>query len=129
MEENYLYSTAVPILLDGRRLAGRVARMLYTRYGLESHWFGSGWHWPLAVYARRHAALPFTEENDPVTLRLLTAFAKERGASVGIPALIPCSPEAQAFLERVRPALEEDFVLLGMPVPTQNPIRGLVRKG
>ena len=129
MEERYLYSTTVPILLDGGRLAGRVARMLYVSYGLESHWFGPGWHWLIAVYARRHAALPFTEDNDPVTLRLLKAFAEERGSFVGIPALIPCSPEAEAFLERVRPHLEENFVLLGMPDPTQNPIRGLVRRG
>ena len=104
MTDRYLFGTAVPVLLDGGRSAGRLARMLYTRFGLEAHWFGAKGHLLLSVYARKHRALPFTEENDAVTLRLLRAFAREHGSAAGILALIPCSPEAdpagQARAER-----------------------------
>ena len=126
--ERYLYSTAVPVLLDGGRTAGRVARQLYTRYGLVSHCFCPRRHPLTAIYTRRHAALPFTEENDGVTLLLLRSFAEERRRDGGIPALIPCSPEAAAFLSRMGEALEEDYVLLTVPASGQNPLRELVRR-
>ena len=125
--ERYLYCTAIPVLLDGGRTAGRVARQLYTRYGLVSHCFCPRRHPLTAIYTRRHAALPFTEENDGVTLLLLRSFAVERRRDGGIPALIPCSPEAAAFLSRMGEALEEDYVLLTVPASGQNPLRELVR--
>jgi hypothetical protein len=127
MDERYLFMTAIPILLDGGRLAARVARDLYIRHGLEVHWFGQGWRPLLAIYAHKHPSLPFEQPNDRVTVRLLKAFAKERAGSVGIPTLIPCTPAAEAFLARVREELEEDFTLLEMPDLLSDPIRGLLR--
>lgn len=127
MTDRYLYSTTVPILLDGGRKAGRIARMLYTRFGLESHYFGAKRHILTGTYARHHAALPFTEENDRVTLLLLKAFAEEWGTGVGILTLIPCSPEAEEFLARTGHALEEDYILLDSPAPRENPLQGLVQ--
>ena len=128
MTDRYLFGTAVPVLLDGGRSAGRLARMLYTRFGLEAHWFGAKGHLLLSVYARKHRALPFTKENDAVTLRLLRAFAREHGSAAGILALIPCSPEAEAYLTRVGATLEEEFVLLPLPDLTEGPLRGLLRR-
>ncbi len=127
MDQRYLYGTAVPVLLDGGKLAGRVALFLYARFGLDVHWFGEGRHLLLAIYAKKHPCPSYAEKNDRVTVRLLKAFAKERGRAAGIPALIPCSPEAVAFLARVGAELEEEYVLLEMPDSTKNPIRGLLR--
>ncbi|MBR6782313.1 MAG: hypothetical protein IKM33_03860 [Clostridia bacterium] len=128
MENRYLFGTTKPVLLDGRRLAGRLARMLYVRLGLESHWFGARGHILLTVYARKHPSLPYAEENDPVNLLLLKSFARERSTAAGILALIPCSPEAEAFLGRVGHELEEDFVLLDSPELGQNPLQKLVQR-
>lgn len=127
MNERYLFRTAVPILLDGGRLAGRVARLLYTRHGLDIHWFGQGWHPLLAIYANKHPVLPFDESNDRVTVRHLKAFAKERKSLSGIPTLIPCSPKAVAFLARVGRELEADYTLLEMPNLVKDPLSGLLR--
>ena len=128
MENRYLFGTTIPVLLGGGRQAGRLARMLYIRLGLESHWFGAKGHILLSVYARKHPSLPFSEDNDPVNLLLLKSFARERSAATGILALIPCSPEAELFLARVGHELEEDFVLLGRPEPGQNPLQELVQR-
>lgn len=127
MTERYLYGTAVPILLDGGQAAGWLARMLYVRFGLEPHWFGSKGHLLTRIYAKHHAALPFTKENDGVNLRLLKAFSEDWKSGIGILSIIPCSPEAEAFLARVGEALEEDFVLLDSPARNQNPLVGLVQ--
>lgn len=128
MNERYLFGTAVPVLLDGGRVAGRVACKLYARFGLNSHWFGPKGHLLLSVYARKHPTLPFSEANDTVTLRLLKAFAREHGRAMGILALIPCSPEAVAFLTRVRHELEDEYVLLDLPQEGENPLQGLVQR-
>ena len=128
MEDRYLNTTAVPILLGGGRLAGKTAQYLYAHYGLEVRWLGDGWHPLLAIYAKRLASLPLTEENDATVTRHLLAFAEGYRRSVGIPAIIPCSPEAEAYLTRARDMLEEEFVLLPLPDLTQSPLRGLLRR-
>ena len=127
MGNRYLFSTARPILLDGGRKSGRLARMLYVRFGLESQWFGTKGHILLSIYGRKHPSLPYTEENDSVNLLLLKAFAREREQSKGILALIPCTPEAELFLRRAGHTLEEDFVLLERPESGQNPLQKLVQ--
>lgn len=128
MDARYLYTTAIPVLLGGGRLAGKTALYLYAHYGLEVRWLGEGWHPLLAIYADRLASLPLTEEKDAVVTRHLLAFAKGYQRSVGIPALIPCSPEAEAYLTRVGATLEEEFVLLPLPDLTEGPLRGLLRR-
>ena len=128
MEDRYLYTTAVPILLGGGRLAGKTAQYLYGHYGLEVRWLGDTWHPLLAIYAKRLASLPLTEENDATVTRHLLALAEGYRRSVGIPAIIPCSPEAEAYLTRAEDTLEEEFVLLPLPDLTQSPLRGLLRR-
>ncbi len=128
MKDRYLYTTAVPVLLGGGRLAGKTALYLYTHYGLAVRWLGDTWHPLLAIYAKRLASLPLTEENDATVTRHLMAFAEGYRRSVGIPAVIPCSPEAEAYLTRAGDTLEEEFVLLPLPDLTQNPLRGLLRR-
>ena len=127
MGNRYLFSTARPILLDGRREAGRLARMLYVRFGLESQWFGTKGHILLSIYGRKHPSLPYDEKNDSVNLRLLRNFARGREHSTGILALIPCSPAAEQFLARVGHELEEDFILLKSPESGKNPLEKLVQ--
>lgn len=128
MKDRYLYTTAVPVLLGGGRLAGKTALYLYAHYGLAVRWLGDTWHPLLAIYAKRLASLPLTEENDATVTRHLLAFAEGYRRSVGIPAVIPCSPEAEAYLTRARDMLEEEFVLLPLPDLTQSPLRGLLRR-
>lgn len=128
MEDRYLYTTAVPVLLGGGRLAGKTALYLYGHYGLEARWLGNAWHPLLAIYARRLASIPLNEENDATVTRHLLALAEGYRRSVGIPAIIPCSPEAEAYLIRAGEVLEEEFVLLPLPDLTESPLRGLLRK-
>ena len=128
MDARYLYTTAIPVLLGGGRLAGKTALYLYAHYGLEVRWLGEGWHPLLAIYADRLASLPLTEEKDAAVTRHLLAFAEGCRKSIGIPTLIPCSPEAEAYLARAGEVLEEEFVLLPLPDLTQNPLRGLLRR-
>ena len=128
MKDRYLYTTAVPVLLGGGRLAGKTALYLYAHYGLAVRWLGDTWHPLLAIYAKRLASLPLTEENDATVTRHLLALAEGYRRSVGIPAVIPCSPEAEAYLTRAGDTLEEEFVLLPLPDLTQSPLRGLLRR-
>lgn len=124
MESHWLYHTVVPVLLGDPREAGQVASLLYSRHGLTPHWFGWGRGLLLAVYAERH---PAPAGEDRVLLRLLLAFAKERSSPAGIPALIPCSLEAEDFLHQHGEALEEHFVLLPRPAPGGDPLGALIR--
>ena len=128
MKDRYLYTTAVPVLLGGGRLAGKTALYLYAHYGLAVRWLGDTWHPLLAIYAKRLASLPLTEENDATVTRHLLALAEGYRRSVGIPAVIPCSPEAEAYLTRAGDTLEEEFVLLPLPDLTESPLRGLLRR-
>ncbi len=120
--DRFLFHTAVPVLLDGTADAGRVARNLYCRHGITAHDFCPRRSLLLAIYAKHHHTLPYVEENDGVTLRLLIAFAKEQRSRGGILLLIPCSPAAKAFLERTRPRLDEDFIITESPTPAEDPL-------
>ena len=128
MREPTLFYTAVPVLLGGTpRAAGRMAAKFYADYGIEVHWFGKGPGLLTFIYAKRHPlSLPFEEPYDGVILRLLRDFEKNQRYIGGIFCLIPCSREAEAFLERTRDLLEERFVLLERPTPGVDPLYGLV---
>lgn len=126
--DRFLFHTAVPILLDRSRDAGRMARELYCRYGISSHSFCPRRNLLLRIYAQCHHTLPYAEGNDGVTLRLLLAFAKEWRGRGGILLLIPCSPEATAFLERTRPQLEEDFIIADPARLPDDPLGSLLRR-
>ncbi len=128
MVEPMLFYTAVPVLLGGRPGdAGRLAAKLYARHGVQTHWYGRGWHPLLATYTVRHpVTLRFAEENDGIMTRLLCGFEAEQRHTGGIPCLIPCSEEAEHFLERNRTVLEERFVLLSLPEKGQDPLYQLV---
>ncbi len=126
--DRFLFHTAVPILLDGSRIAGRMAKDLYCRHGVTSYSFCPRRDLLLTVYATHHHTLPYAEENDGVTLRLLFAFAKEWRGRGGILLLIPCSPEATAFLERTRPRLEEDFIIADPATLPKDPLGSLLRR-
>ena len=128
MKDRYLYTTAVPVLLGGGRLAGKTALYLYAHYGLAVRWLGDTWHPLLAIYAQRLASIPLTEENDATVTRHLLALAEGYRRSVGIPAVIPCSPEAEVFLGRVGHELEEDFIFLNRSEPGENPLLGLIQR-
>ena len=129
MHDPMLFYTAVPVLLGGSpRDAGRLAARLYARHGIQIHWYGRGWHPMLAIYAKRHpVTLPFSQDFDGVMVRLLRGFERDQRYTGGIPCLIPCSEEAEKFLERVRAELEERFVLLERPAAGGDPLYALVR--
>ena len=129
MHDRFLYYTTIPILLDGTGTAGRLAKALYCRHGVTAYGFCPRRGLLLSLYAHYHHTLPYTSENDGVILRLLDAFARDKRNQGGILLLIPCSPEAQAFLERVRPRLEENFVMADLPSSTEDPLGCLIRGG
>lgn len=127
MNESMLFYTAVPLLLGHPREAGRLAARLSIKHGVTCRFVGQGTH-PLLWFfgARRALPLLFTPENDPLLIRFLLDFAKEQRPIGGILCLIPCSPEAEAALSRVRERLEETFVILPRPAAGENPLYGLV---
>ena len=129
MREPMLFYTAIPVLLGGSpRVVGRLAASLYARHGIEPHWYGRGFHPLAALYTARHRLpSPFTEAHDGVILRHLCDFEKGYRHTGGILCLIPCSNEAEAFLERMRDPLEERFVLLARPNRGPDPLYGLVQ--
>lgn len=126
--DRFLFHTAVPILLGGSRDAGRMARELYCRYGVTAYCFSPRRGLLSAVYADFRRTLPYAPENDRVTLRLLLAFAEEWRRRVGILLLIPCSPEAEAFLARARSRLEEDFIFADPATLPRDPLGSLLRR-
>ena len=128
MRDPMLLYTTVPILLGGiPREAGRLAAELYTAHGVDVHWFGRGRHLLLSIYAKRSPLnLTFAEENDGAWLRLLRDFEKQQRHIGGISCLIPCSEAAEGFLNRMREALEDRFVLLPRPTAGEDPLYGLV---
>ena len=128
MREPMLFFTAVPVLLGGSpKAVGRLAASLYANHGVEPHWYGRGFGLLTTIYAKRHPlSLSFSERNDPVILHLLRDFEKHQRPIGGILCLIPCSAEAEAFLERAKETLEERFVLLSRPEPGADPLYGLV---
>lgn len=121
----YLYSTTVPVLLDGKRLAGKLAMEIYVRHGLISHWIGCGNSFQLTAYAHKHP-LPchFKHLSDDILLKILLDFSE---GYQGILALYPCSEEAQAFVERMAISLESHFVILS-PDLSRDPLAPLVKK-
>ena len=121
----YLYATTVPVLLDGKRLAGKVAMEIYVRHGRISHWFGRRQSLILAAYTNHHP-LPgaFDRLSDDLILTMLQDFSSE---NQGILVLYPCSPGAEAFVERNRSLLDNHFVILP-PCVGLDPLAPLVKK-
>ena len=127
MQHPLLYFTAKPVLLGDSRVAGRIAAALYRRHGITCRWLGQGSSIGLHVYARRHPLnLPPDLRGERLYLRRLLDLAKEELPG-GIPCIIPCSPDAEAFLERFREVLEEHFTLLPRPRGEADPLYPLIR--
>lgn len=120
----YLYTTTVPVLLDGRRRAGAAAVEMYVRHGVRPHWFGRGISLSLAAYAQcRPLPAPLSSLSDEILVQILRDFAAEHE---GLLALYPCSPEAEAFLARTSALLESHYVILPPPCGG-DPLAPLVR--
>lgn len=126
MTDYWLYYTTVPVLLGSPRRAGRVAAAIRLRHELKVHWFGRGRGLLLPLFARRH---PIPAVTDGLLTLHLRAFSDELRAERGncLPALIPCSPEAEAYVERNRAALEECYLLLP-PADGGDPLAALVKE-
>ena len=125
LTNEYLYSTAVPVLLDGKVEAGRLAMEIYTRHGITPHWFGKGFDMNLTAYAARHPLpAPLPAISDSLLLQILLDFAHE---TPGLLILYPCSPKAVIFTERVSSDLESHFVI-ALPQTGVDPLGILIRK-
>ncbi|MBE6585270.1 MAG: hypothetical protein E7645_01940 [Ruminococcaceae bacterium] len=120
----YLYTTAVPVLLDGKVTAGRLASEMHLRHDIRPHWFGRGFDIRLLLSALRHP-LPsaLSRMSDGVLLQILLDFAATQS---GILLLYPCSPEAEAFVGRNTEVLESRYVILHAPA-VGDPLAPLVR--
>ena len=126
MQDALLYFTAKPVLLGAPKEAGRIAALLYRRHGITCRWLGNGSSLRLRIYARRHPLhIPPNKKGERLYLRLLLDMAKEKPLG-GIPCIIPCSPDAEAFLTRFREDLEEHFTLLTCPKENADPLCSLV---
>ena len=125
IETEYLYMTAIPVLLDGTAEAGQAAMEIYLRHQITPHWFGRGVDLKLVMYAKRHRLpSPVGVISDEILLQILLDFAAEH---YGLLALYPCSPEAVAFVERTVSVLETYYVILSLP-ESGDPLQRLVRK-
>lgn len=118
----YLYFTTTPVLLGGKRQAGRLARHLWQLYGRTSHWFGHGYHYLLTAYSEKHP-LPrkISAMSDALLTQILIDFAKEQPEHPILP-LIPCSDTATAYLERARSQLEPYFVIFPQEISAKDPL-------
>ncbi len=106
----YLYTTVIPVLLGSASMAGKAAKDMYLRHEITPHWFGCGSSLRLWGYTKRHPLpRPVSDMSDGLLLQILLDFADEQS---GLLALYPCSPEAEAFVERQTQALESRFVIL-----------------
>ncbi len=114
MERNeYLYTTVIPVLLDGNAFAGRAARDIYLRHEIMPHWFGHRRCFGLWRCVKCHRLpRPVAEMSDSLLLQILLDFAAEQS---GLLVLYSCSPEAEAFVSRKTQALESRFVILPLP--------------
>lgn len=129
MGTSALFYTAMPVLLGDRAMAGRLAAEIYCRHGKTAHWFGTGFHPLLTVYAERHPLpLPFTPENDTVQLTRLKDFAKQQRHSGGLICLIPCGETAEAFTTRNGAQLSEYYLILPCPEKGVDPLLPLLRR-
>lgn len=119
---DYLYHTTTPILLDGKKTAGLLAKNIWRAYGLTSHWFGCGRHYLLTAYAQKHTLphSPSTMPDDLLT-QILIDFAKEQPMQQ-ILVLVPCSTDAADYMSRQKDKLETYFLLFDRDVPMQNPL-------
>lgn len=127
METSALFYTALPVLLGDRAVAGRLAAEIHGRHGKAAHWFGSGFHPLLALYAERHPLpLAFTPENDTVQLTQLKDFAKQVRHSGGLLCLIPCGDAAKSFVERNGRELSEYYLILSCPEKGVDPLASLL---
>lgn len=115
---NYLYHTTVPVLLDGKGKAGRIALELYRQHRLTSHWFGCGGSLLTVTYTQKHP-LPceFSRLSDGILTQILLDFARAQEGKLLV--LIPCSSAAREYVCRTAETLECGFVLLSTPTESE----------
>lgn len=126
MSSPWLYCTTVPVLLDGRSVAGQTAKEIFTRHRLISDWFGEGWSPALSAYTHRHQ-LRFDALSDHWRVEMLRHFAESPSMRGNLLALIPCSHAAAAFTTRCAETLEPCFILLPYPAADTDPLAGLIQ--
>ena len=129
MKTSGLYYTAMPVLLGDPAMAGRLAADIYCRHGKTAHWFGTGFHLLLAIYAQRHPLpLPLTPEGDTIQFTSLKDFAKQQRHSGGLICLIPCGETAEAFIARNHAILSEYYLILPRTEKGEDPLSPLLRR-
>lgn len=125
MESPWLYHTTLPVLVgtpaDARK-AGRLARALFRRHGVICTWFGRRLSLRLWLYTHRYP-VSLGPLNDAMRVRALLDFAAAPVRRGYLLALIPCSPEADAFLTRCSDALGAAYVRLAGN--TDDPLKDL----
>lgn len=122
----YLYATAVPVLLGSSQTARKTASEIYLRHrDVTPHWFGRGCDFRLTPYVKRHILpAPLWEMSDELLLQILLDFASEES---GLLLLFPCDEDAKAFADRNMLALESRYVILPPPV-SGDPLASVVLK-
>lgn len=139
LQRAYLYQPFVPVLLGGGTLSAiRTAARIGRRHDVVCHWFGRR-RLPLRGHLKYHPLPPLSSLSrrsrrsrrssahaDAMLTQILLDFAHAEEAGGGFLSLLPCSPEAEAYLCRHRAALETAFVLLPSASPSDDPLRGLI---
>ncbi len=125
MENDYLYTTTVPVLLGNGKQAWKTASEICLRHDVTPHWFGRGMDFRLVTRVRRHILpAPLFDMSDALLLQILLDFAAEQ---LGLLTLFPCDGDAEDFVNRNLPALESRYVILP-PRGEGDPLAPLVRK-
>ncbi len=125
MENDYLYTTVVPMLLGSGKKAWKTASEICLRHDVTPHWFGRGMDFRLMTRVKRHILpAPLFDMSDTLLLQILLDFAAEQ---CGLLVLVPCDEDAEDFVNRNLSALESRYVILA-PVTEGDPLAPLVRK-
>ena len=120
--DSWLMYTAVPVLLGDPRRCGRAAREMWRRHRVAGTVPGRRRSLGLLLWAR--AGGPGLEGlSDACKVKALHDFAAVPDRRTSLLALIPCSPDAAAFLTAFANALESDYVLLPCPFDPDGRVR------
>ena len=132
MESNWLMCTAVPVLLGSPRRCGIAAAAIWRRHRLSAVVCGRRRSLRLLLCAHTEGT-DLSRLSDDGKVWALRDFAADPDRRTSLLALIPCSPDAEAFLSAHANALESDFVLLPCPFDpdgrVSDPLRLLIRSG
>ena len=130
--DDWLMCTAMPVLLGDPRRCGRAAREMWRRHRVTGIFPGRRRSLRLLLWAAS-GGIGLSGLSDVCKVKALHDFAAVPDRRTSLLALIPCSPDAEAFLSAFADRLNPDYVLLPCPFDPdghiRDPLLPLIRAG